>query len=254
MNPLGKVAIVTGASSGVGAETAVQLAELGASVVINYANTLAGAEETLRRVEAAGAKGVICQADVSDEAQCRHLVETAVAEFGGVDILVNNAGTTTYVPHKELNNLSDEIWERTLGTNLMGPFYMTRAVVPELIKRGGGEVVMTSSVAGLTSNGSSMAYCCSKAALNSMTRNLAKALGEHNIRVNAICPGLIDGRWAAEGWGEAWEDIKVLVEGQTPLSVIATPADVAQSLLSVITGTDVMTGQIITLDGGVTIN
>ncbi|GHD27496.1 SDR family NAD(P)-dependent oxidoreductase [Parahalioglobus pacificus] len=254
MNPLGKVAIVTGASSGVGAETAVQLAELGASVVINYANTLAGAEETLRRVEAAGAKGVICQADVSDEAQCRHLVETAVAEFGGVDILVNNAGTTTYVPHKELNNLSDEIWERTLGTNLMGPFYMTRAVVPELIKRGGGEVVMTSSVAGLTSNGSSMAYCCSKAALNSMTRNLAKALGEHNIRVNAICPGLIDGRWAAEGWGEAWEDIKVLVEGQTPLSVIATPADVAQSLLSVITGTDVMTGQIITLDGGFTIN
>ena len=254
MNPLGKVAIVTGASSGVGAETAVQLAELGASVVINYANTLAGAEETLRRVEAAGAKGVICQADVSDEAQCRHLVETAVAEFGGVDILVNNAGTTTYVPHKELNNLSDEIWERTLGTNLMGPFYMTRAVVPELIKRGGGEVVMTSSVAGLTSNGSSMAYCCSKAALNSMTRNLAKALGEHNIRVNAICPGLIDGRWAAEGWGEAWEDIKVLVEGQTPLSVIATPADVAQSLLSVITGADVMTGQIITLDGGFTIN
>ena len=113
---------------------------------------------------------------------------------------------------------------------------------------------MTSSVAGLTSNGSSMAYCCSKAALNSMTRNLAKALGEHNIRVNAICPGLIDGRWAAEGWGEAWEDIKVLVEGQTPLSVIATPADVAQSLLSVITGTDVMTGQIITLDGGFTIN
>ena len=254
MNPLGKVAIVTGASSGVGAETAVQLAELGASVVINYANTLAGAEETLRRVEAAGAKGVICQADVSDETQCRHLVETAVAEFGGVDILVNNAGTTTYVPHKELNTLSDEIWERTLGTNLMGPFYMTRAVVPELIKRGGGEVVMTSSVAGLTSNGSSMAYCCSKAALNSMTRNLAKALGEHNIRVNAICPGLIDGRWAAEGWGEAWEDIKVLVEGQTPLSVIATPADVAQSLLSVITGTDVMTGQIITLDGGFTIN
>ena len=165
MNPLGKVAIVTGASSGVGAETAVQLAELGASVVINYANTLAGAEETLRRVEAAGAKGVICQADVSDEAQCRHLVETAVAEFGGVDILVNNAGTTTYVPHKELNNLSDEIWERTLGTNLMGPFYMTRAVVPELIKRGGGEVVMTSSVAGLTSNGSSMAYCCSRSSV-----------------------------------------------------------------------------------------
>ena len=249
MNPLGKVAIVTGASSGVGAETAVQLAELGASVVINYANTLAGAEETLRRVEAAGAKGVICQADVSDEAQCRHLVETAVAEFGGVDILVNNAGTTTYVPHKELNNLSDEIWERTLGTNLMGPFYMTRAVVPELIKRGGGEVVMTSSVAGLTSNGSSMAYCCSKAALNSMTRNLAKALGEHNIRVNAICPGPFKTEMNAPLVGNPAG--AALIRRVVPMNRWADLHEIRSSILYLASpASSFVTGTAVSVDGG----
>jgi 3-oxoacyl-[acyl-carrier protein] reductase len=253
MDPRGKVAIVTGASSGVGSEVAVQLAELGASVVINYANTLTGAEETAERVKAAGGESVIQQADVSSDDQCRALVAKAVDTFGQLDILVNNAGTTTYVEHKALDQLSDDIWESTMGTNLMGPFYMTRAAVPELAKQGGGEVVMTSSVAGLTSYGSSMAYCCSKAALNSMTRNLAKALGEHNIRVNAICPGLIDGRWAREGWGDAWNDVKAMVEAQAPLGVVSTPVDVARSIVSVITGTDVMTGQIITLDGGFTI-
>ena len=253
MDPRGKVAIVTGASSGVGSEVAVQLAELGASVVINYANTLTGAEETAERVKAAGGESVIQQADVSSDDQCRALVAKVVDTFGQLDILVNNAGTTTYVEHKALDQLSDDIWESTMGTNLMGPFYMTRAAVPELAKQGGGEVVMTSSVAGLTSYGSSMAYCCSKAALNSMTRNLAKALGEHNIRVNAICPGLIDGRWAREGWGDAWNDVKAMVEAQAPLGVVSTPVDVARSIVSVITGTDVMTGQIITLDGGFTI-
>jgi len=253
MDPRNKVAIVTGASSGVGSEVAVQLAELGASVVINYANTLAGAEETASRVESVGGKAIIHRADVSNDEQCRGLVAAAVEAFGQLDILVNNAGTTTYVEHKALDQLSDEIWSETMGTNLMGPFYMTRAAVPELAKQGGGEVVMTSSVAGLTSYGSSMAYCCSKAALNSMTRNMAKALGEHNIRVNAICPGLIDGRWAREGWGDAWNDVKAMVEAQAPLSVVSTPEDVARSILSVITGTDVMTGQIITLDGGFTI-
>lgn len=253
MDPSGKVAIVTGASSGVGSEVAVQLAERGARVVINYAHTLSGAEETAARVEAVGGEAIIQQADVSNDAECRALVARAVSEFGQLDILVNNAGTTTYVEHKALDQLSDDIWQNTLGTNLMGPFYMTRAAVPELARQGGGEVVMTSSVAGLTSYGSSLAYCCSKAALNSMTRNLAKALGEHQIRVNAVCPGLIDGRWAREGWGDAWNDIKAAVEAQAPLSVVATPADVAQSILSVITGSDLMTGQIITLDGGFTI-
>lgn len=248
-----KVVIITGASSGVGSETAVELARLGAKVVINYARTLDGAQSALARVEDVGGEGIIVQADVSDEAQCKALVDAALSEFGQVDVLVNNAGTTTHLNHKELDQLSDEIWQSTLGTNLMGPFYMSRAVMPELIKRGGGEIVMTSSIAGLTTNGSSIAYCASKAALNSLTRTLAKAMGEHNVRVNAICPGLIDGRWASEGWGESWEDVKAFGRSSTPLGEITSPADVAQSIVSVITGNDLMTGQLITLDGGFTL-
>ena len=253
MDVSGKVAIVTGASSGVGAQVAAKLAQLGASVVVNYANSLDGAQQTASAIEQAGGRAVICRADVSDQQQCQALVQTAVDTFGRLDILVNNAGTTTYVQHSELELLSDEIWQSTLGTNLMGPFYMTRAALPELRRQGGGEVVMTSSIAATTTYGSSMAYCASKAALNSMTRCLAKALGEHHVRVNAICPGLIDGSWAREGWGEAWEDAKAMVTEQAPLSAVATPADIADSIVSVITGTDLMTGQLITVDAGFTL-
>ena len=247
------VAIVTGASSGVGAATAIKLAAQNVRVVVNYARSREGAQSTVKRIEQAGGEAIAFQADVSDNDQCVALVGKAIAQYGQLDILVNNAGTTTYVEHKALDLLSDEIWQSALGTNLMGPFYMTRAALPELIKRGGGEVVMTSSIAGLTTNGSSMAYCASKAALNSLTRTLAKAIGEHNVRVNAICPGLINGSWASEGWGERWDDVIAFAEGAAALGKVSTPEDIADSIISVITGTDLMTGQIITVDGGFTI-
>jgi len=249
-----KVAIVTGASSGVGAATAVKLAAQNVKVVVNYASSKAGAEATVSQIEEAGGQAIKFRADVSDDLQCIALVQKTVTEYGQLDILVNNAGTTTYVEHKNLDLLSDSVWESTLGTNLLGPFYMTRAALPELIKQGGGEIVMTSSIAGLTTNGSSMAYCASKAALNSLTRTLAKAIGEHNVRVNAICPGLINGKWASEGWGDRWSDVIAFAEGASPLGKVSTPEDIADSILSVITGTDLMTGQIITIDGGFTIN
>lgn len=254
MNLDNKVAIVTGASSGVGAALAIKLAARNVKVVVNYARSRGGAEDTVKHIEAAGGQAIKFKADVGDDLQCIALVQKTVTEFGQVDILVNNAGTTTYVEHKNLDLLSDTIWESTLSTNLMGPFYMTRAALPELIKQGGGEVVMTSSIAGLTTNGSSMAYCASKAALNSLTRTLAKAIGEHNVRVNAICPGLINGKWASEGWGERWEDVIAFAEAAAPLGKVSTPEDIADSIISVITGTDLMTGQIITVDGGFTIN
>ncbi|MBT4522137.1 MAG: SDR family oxidoreductase [Halieaceae bacterium] len=248
-----KVVIVTGASSGVGSAAAIKLATMGARVVVNYANNDAGAQQCLDQISLVGGEAIVFQADVSDDAQCKALVQAAIEQFGQLDILINNAGTTTYVQHGELDLLSDEIWQTTLGTNLMGPFYMSRAAVPEIAKQGGGEIVMTSSIASLTSNGSSMAYCASKAALNSLTRTLAKAMGDKNIRVNAICPGLIDGKWASEGWGEQWEDVKTFARGATPLGRICTPEDIADSLISIITGTDLMTGQITTVDAGFTI-
>jgi len=250
----GKVAIVTGASSGVGSALAIKLAAQNVKVMVNYANSRGGAEITVNQIVEAGGQACLFKADVSDDLQCIALVEKTIGEYGHLDILVNNAGTTTYVEHKNLDLLSDAVWQSTLGTNLMGPFYMSRAALPELIKRGGGEIVMTSSIAGLTTNGSSMAYCASKAALNSLTRTLAKATGEHNIRVNAICPGLINGKWASEGWGERWQDVIAFAEAASPLGKVSTPDDIADSIISVITGTDLMTGQIITVDSGFTIN
>ena len=248
-----KIAIVTGSSSGVGAETAVKLAALGAKLIVNYVNSKSGADATVERIVEAGGEAVCVQADISDNAQCVKLVADAVSQFGQIDILVNNAGTTTFVDHKKMDLLTDDIWQETLATNLLGPFYMSRAVLPELIKQGGGEIVMTSSIAGLTAHGSSIAYCASKAGVNSMTKTLAKAMGEHHVRVNAICPGLIDGKWGKEGWGESWESAKTFTEGASALGRVATPEDIADSIVSIITGTDLMTAQIITVDGGFTV-
>ncbi len=146
--------------------------------------------------------------------------------------------------------MTPEEWDAVIQVNLSGGFYMSRAALPHMSKQGGGEIVMTSSIAGLTTHGSSIAYCASKAGLNSLTITLAKALGEHNVRVNAICPGLIDGSWGSEGWGEGWEEAKAYTESQSALGKIASPDDIAESILSVITGTDLMTGQIITVDSG----
>lgn len=249
-----KVAIVTGASSGVGAETAVKLAALGIRVIVNYSKSKAGAETTVARIVDNGGEAVFFQADVSDNEQCAALVQQAVDHFGQLDILVNNAGTTSFVEHKDLDSLSDDIWQTTLGTNLLGPFYMSRAALPFMREQGGGEIVMTSSIAGLSTHGSSIAYCASKAALNSLTQTLAKAMGEHHVRVNAICPGLIDGNWSREGRGDSWDAVKAFTEQASALGVVATPADIADSIVSIICGTDLMTGQIITVDSGFSVS
>lgn len=248
-----KVALVTGASSGVGAQTAIKLAEQGVSVVINYANNKVGAENIRAKIQSIGGKAEIFHADISDDKQCTALVEFTIAHFAQLDIVINNAGTTDFVPHQALDLLTNDIWHKTLNTNLLGPFYISRAAQPYLAKQGGGEIVMTSSIAGQTTHGSSIAYCASKAGLNSLTKTLAKALGEKNIRVNAICPGLIDGQWSAQGWAEHWQAAKDYTLVNSAIKRISTPSDVADSIMSVLTGSDNMTGQIITLDSGLTL-
>jgi 3-oxoacyl-[acyl-carrier protein] reductase len=137
-----------------------------------------------------------------------------------LDVLVNNAGTTTFVPHDQLDALTEEIWLRTLRVNLIGAFMMSREAAPHIEAAGGGEIIMTSSIASMTANGSSIAYCASKAGMNSLTRTLAKTLGKKKIRVNAVLPGLIDGDWAFNTWGggdaEQYEGLKKMFSDQTP--------------------------------------
>lgn len=248
-----KVALITGASSGVGAAVALDLAKRGVKVVINFANNEQGAQQTLEQVQQAGSVGAIFQADVSNNQECCELVNFAVQRFGHLDVVANNAGTTAFVPHNELDQLSDEIWHSTLNTNLLGPFYISRAATPYLEQQGGGEIVMTSSIAGLTTHGSSIAYCASKAGLNSLTKTLAKTLGSKNIRVNAVCPGLIDGAWSEQGWAEHWQTAKDMTLQASAIQHISTPQDVAASIVHIITGPDNMTGQIISLDSGLTL-
>lgn len=252
MNLENKVALVTGASSGVGAQTAIKLAKQGVCVVINYATNKQGALQTKSTIEKHGGKAEIFKADVSQNEQCKGLVQFVIATYKQLDIVINNAGTTQFIAHQELDLLTDELWQQTLGTNLLGPFYVSRAAAPYLSKQG-GEIVMTSSIAGLTTHGSSIAYCASKAGLNSLTKTLANTLGQKNIRVNAICPGLIDGDWAEKGWGEHWQAAQDYTLANSAIKRISTASDIADSILAIILGSDNMTGQIITLDSGLTL-
>lgn len=252
-----QAALITGASSGVGAAVAIKLAKLGVNVAVNYNSSQTGAEAVVDHVVHEGVQGIALQGDVSQEKDCRRMVSETIEKFGRLDILINNAGTTTFVPHHDLEGLTEEIWHQALGVNLMGAFFMTRAAAPYLREAGSGVVVMTSSIASLTANGSSIAYCASKAGMNSLTKTLAKTLGKDGIRVNAVLPGLIDGDWAFNTWGggndQQYDELKAHFLEQTPLGHVVTPDDVADAILSFVTGSRYVTGQLLTLDGGFTL-
>ncbi|MBI3425679.1 MAG: SDR family oxidoreductase [Acidobacteria bacterium] len=250
MEIAGKAAVVTGGGTGVGRATALELARRGCAVLINYSRSKAEAEETAAAVTACGVHGVAVQADVTDDAACRRMIDRAVQEFGRLDVLVNNAGTTSFIKHADLEAVTAEDWQRILGTNLLGPFQCARAARAALLAAGNGEIVNVSSIAGLAGTGSSIPYCASKAALNNLTVTLARVFAP-TVRVNAVAPGFITGRWLQEGLGEvAYEATKQKVEQQVLLQRVCIPEDVAAAILNIITGPDLMTGQVLALEGG----
>ena len=246
----GKSAIVTGAGTGVGRSTALELAARGCNVVVNYSRSKDAAEEVAAEARAKGVGAHAVRADVSLDADSRGLVEVAVKEFGRLDLLVNNAGTTSFVPHPDLDALTDEVWDTILGVNLKGPFFCTRAARDALKADGGGHVVMVSSVAGVYGTGSSIAYCASKAALNNLTVTLARVMGPE-VQVNAVCPGFIDGGWLQQGLGDAFAPVKSAMEGRSLVDRVCTPDDVRDAILAIVTGSRLMTGEVQVLDGGV---
>ncbi|MBW2086518.1 MAG: SDR family oxidoreductase, partial [Deltaproteobacteria bacterium] len=224
----------------------------GCSVLVNYSRSKNEAEKTAAEIEAFGVKALPWQADVADDASCRAMVEAAVREFGRLDILVNNAGATRFIPHPDIEEVSDEDWDRILAVNLKGPFQCARAARGPIEEAGEGEIVNVASVAGMTGTGSSIPYCASKAALINLTITLARVLAP-KIRVNAVAPGFITGRWLEQGLGENYERIKQAVERNSPLGRVTDPEDIAEAILSLITGSDLVTGQVLICDGGVTI-
>ncbi len=244
------VAIVTGSSSGIGAAIAVQLATQGCRVAVNYNGNEAGAKAVARQCETAGTETIVLRADVSQDDDCRALVDATVQRFGKLDILINNAGTTKFCTHGNLAGLSKEDFLSLYAVNLVGPFQMVRAAEAALRSQPVAHIVNMASIAGITGIGSSIAYAASKGALVTMTMSLARVLGPQ-IRVNAICPGFVQGEWLKEGLGEArYESIRSQWAEIAPLKNTATPETVAQTVIGLVGGADWTTGETIIVDGG----
>ena len=238
-----KVALVSGSATGVGRACAVRFAKLGYAVAVNYSKSVAEAEETADLVRACGVPVLVHRANIGDDTQVRGMIATVESTFGGLDVLVNNAATTHFVPHADIEALTDAIWDEILQVNLKGTFYCCRAAMP-LLKARNGNIVTVSSVAGLTGQGSSIPYCASKAAVNALTQSLARAFGPE-VRVNAVAPGPILTRWLA---GRETQIEKYLE--LAPLKRAADPDDVADVVLFLANGTSLMTGQVVVVDGG----
>ena len=241
-----QVAIVTGAGTGMGRAIAERFAAEGAKVLVNYRASKDAAEQVVAGIKEKGGEAEAYQADVSVDAEARKMVEDAEQRWGRLDVLVNNAGWSKVTPHHQLEDLTDEIWDRTLNTNLRGAFYATRAAVPLLRKSGGGAIINNTSASAWHSAGSSIVYSASKAALVNMTKSLARVLAPE-IRVNAIAPGLVRTRFA--GWPES-----VFDEGpqHTPLRRLATTQEVAAVVLFLAADATAITAETILIDGGET--
>ena len=250
-NLKGKVAIVTGSSSGVGAATARLLASQGCHVVINCSRRIEQAHMVAAQCMALGAQALVCQADVADDAACRHMAALALERWGRIDILVNNAGITRFCEHDNLEGLNAADFQAIHAVNVIGPYQMIRAVAPAMQQAlEGGVVVNVASTAALTGIGSSVAYAASKGALVTMTLSLARALGPA-IRINAVCPGFIQGDWLRDGLGdEKYEAARAHNERNAPLGVTADPETVADAIVFFITGPQIVTGETLIVDGG----
>ena len=245
------VALVTGASSGIGQSTALRLARQGYAVAINYSHSEEKAHATAQMAEATGAETLVVQADVSDEAAVRAMLESVRARFGRLDALVNNAGTTVSTPPTDLEGLSVEDWDRVFAVNVRGPWLVTRAAVPLLRESPNAAIVNLASIVGLRPGPQPLPYAASKAAIVNLTKTLAGALGPA-IRVNAVAPGWMEGDWMERTLGENYERLMERRAKATPLKRCVTAEDVAETIVSLIVSNPFVNGQIIVIDGGYT--
>jgi 3-oxoacyl-[acyl-carrier protein] reductase len=241
-----KTALVTGATAGIGRAIAERFAREGAHVAVNFRSSPEAADQLVAQIRAVGGSAVSVAADVSVESEVRAMVHEVENEFGRLDILVNNAGWSTRVPHRNLESLTDDIWDKTFDVNLRGLFYCVRAATPLLRKQPGAAIVNVASVAGSTGVGSSMAYAAAKGGVITITKSLARALAPE-IRVNAISPGLIRTHFA--GRPDSDSDF-VTEEAATPLKRLATVNECAEVALFLASSATAVTGQTILVDGG----
>jgi len=251
----GKVAIVTGSATGLGAAAARQLADLGWNIVVNYTRSKTEADETMAAVTAKGVDAILVQADVGEDADCRKLIDQAMAKWGRIDGVINNAGTTKAQQQGDLDGVQAEDFERINRVNVVGPYQMSRAVFPIMKKQWEekgerGSIVNISSIAGVMGVGSSIPYMCSKGALNTLTLALAKWLAPA-VRVNTVCPGFIQSRWlqgtmGADGYAQA----KAHQETSMPLRQAGTTDQMAEAAIFFLTSASNVTGEFMIVDAG----
>lgn len=245
----GKVAVVTGATGGLGRVICKALAQAGASVVAGYNRNGDAAERLLAELPQTSLGHLAWPAVVTDSAALDALVDEVQSRYGRCDILVNCAGTTRYVAHADLQGLDDALIDSILATNVRGPIACVRALAPLLAASGDGLVINISSIAARTAMGSNIAYCASKAAVDNLTQSLARALAPQ-IRVVSVAPGLADTEFV-QGLDSAWRDEQAT---RTPLGRLAMPEEVAAAVLALATHLTFTTGTVIPVDGGRPLN
>ena len=247
----GKVAIVTGGALGIGAGGALEFARQGANVAIADVN-MPAAREVVREIEGTGVRGVAVEADVSRSSDCKRVVDETAAAFGGVDILFNNVGIQPPESYTNVEDTTEEMWDRILGVNLKSRFLMAKYAIPEMRKRGGGVIISTSSAQGLQSQYLVPPYAASKGGDISLTRQMALDYARENIRVLTVCPGGVDTpMWRAGRSGEELQEA-LLQSGQThPIGRVGQPQDIANVVVFLASDkASFMTGEHVCVDGG----
>jgi 3-oxoacyl-[acyl-carrier protein] reductase len=242
-----RVAIVTGGGTGIGRGICEVFGSEGAKVIVNYAVSRDASEETAAGIRAAGiGDAVAVQADVTKESEVKSLIQSTLDRWGRLDILVNNAGWSKRTPHDQLDDLTEEIWDRTLNTNLRGAFYCMRQASPVLKKNPGSSIINVASIAPHYGGGSSIVYAASKAGLISMTKSFARILAPE-VRVNALAPGFVRTRFA--GWPPETFDA---AEQQSTLKRISSPEDLGKAAVFLAADACATTGETINIDCGQT--
>ena len=240
----GKVALVTGASRGIGRAIALKLAAEGAKVAINYAGNTAKAEEVKAEIEKNGGQAILVQADVADSAAVEAMVNATVEAFGQIDILVNNAGITR---DGLMMRMKDEDFDAVINTNLKGVFYCTKLVSKLMMKKRSGRIINMASVVGLMGNAGQTNYAAAKAGVIGFSKSAAKELAARGITVNMVAPGFIDTDMTASMTDKA----KEMTLTGIPLNRMGTPEDVANAVAFLVSdNASYITGQVINVDGG----
>ncbi len=240
----GKVALVTGASRGIGRATAVRLAQDGAKVALNFASNVAKAEEVKREIEAAGSEAMLLQGDVSKLDVVTELVQKTIDAWGRLDILVNNAGIAR---DNLLLKMSEDDFDKVIATNLKGVFNCTKAVTKIMMKQRGGRIVNMSSVVALRGNVSQANYAAAKAGIIGLTKSAARELASRGVTVNAVAPGFIDTDMTAA----LSEKVKEVLLKEIPAGRMGTPEDVANAVAFLVSDQAAyITGQVLSVNGG----